>query len=518
MPLESGQLIDDRYRLTEKLGEGGMGVVWKAEDHRVGDDVVIKTPLAVGNPEILKRFGAEAKAMRRYSAGNPNILDIQDIGQIDGMPYYAMRYLPGGSLRDRCPPVGSTAQPTNDDASLAWLPTIARALDFLHSKGTVHRDVKPENVLFNECGDAYLVDFGIVKSPSDATTMTQADHSPGTLAYMPMEVLMGQTTVDGKIDQYALAVTLYETLTGIRPHSGATSVAVYESIRSGHTPLHQVHPEVSEPASAVMDRALSSEPEKRFGSCVEFADAFCHAIAEPSPKPADPTVKPAEVSVPQSMPVSLLQTATTAEKRNGGDQREKLPWWTRVVRAIVAALAGILSGWLAGFSMMIWNENLLPDIESDFPEIMIATIALLLIPGVAFWSLKGSRGRVWLTLAGSLFGTLVLALVIPFSRGPDDFLKTMPATVLGCLGAFAFPRLLKHWYSDKTEKIELALTKRLVTNILALVAVSLVTIAMAALLSGTSIYRDAPWVFALPLAIYLLFLGGYQVIARRRAR
>ena len=103
MTLKPNQIIDKRYKVTEHLGQGGMGTVWKAVDQQAGGDVVIKMPLDDRNPIVLQRFGNEAKMMRQHSTGNPNILDIQGMGDIDGVPYYVMRFLPGGSLEDRCP-------------------------------------------------------------------------------------------------------------------------------------------------------------------------------------------------------------------------------------------------------------------------------------------------------------------------------------------------------------------------------------------------------------------------------
>ena len=254
--LKPDQIIDKRYKVTEHLGQGGMGVVWKAIDQQAGGEVVIKMPLDDSNPTVLQRFGNEAKMMRTHSMGNQSILDIQGMGDIDGIPYYVMRFLSGGSLEDRCPIVDDQGQPDFRPESYEWLTTIAKALDFLHSKDVLHRDVKPANILFNESGDAYLVDFGIVKTPLEASSFTSAptaaNTSPGTIEYMPPEVLAGEVgMISGLGDQYALAVTLYEMIAGERPFTGPTETAIYRAIENGPQPLTNVKHSMPSLASEV---------------------------------------------------------------------------------------------------------------------------------------------------------------------------------------------------------------------------------------------------------------------------
>lgn len=285
MKLIPDQIIDKRYKVIKRLGQGGMGEVWKALDQQAGGDVVIKMPLEGSNHTVLDRFANEAKMMREHSMGNPNILDIQGMGNIDSIPYYVMRYLAGGSLEDRRPIVDEQGQPDFRPESYEWLMTIAKALDFLHSKNVLHRDVKPGNIMFNESGDAYLVDFGIVKTPLEASSFTSAptaaNSSPGTVEYMPPEVLAGQIeTLSGLGDQYALAVTLYEMIAGRRPFTGPTETAIYHAIERGPTPLTEIKTGIPQSASAVVTRVLRSDPERRFKTCREFALAFLSALEE----------------------------------------------------------------------------------------------------------------------------------------------------------------------------------------------------------------------------------------------
>ena len=367
MIIQPGNRIDNRYVVQEKLGQGGMGAVWKATDSRVGDEVVLKLPLNHNDPEILRRFGEEARTMRRFSLDSTNILDIQDIGNIDGVPYYVMRYLSGGSLRDWQLPTRDERNHVGDGTVFRWLSSIAMALDFIHSEGCLHRDIKPENILFNRRGVAYLVDFGIVKTPVEATTMTQADQSPGTLAYMPPEVLLGEQEISGKADQYALAVTLYEVLAGHRPYSGATSVAVYQSIDAGHRPLCEVNADISASASLALDRALSSQSTDRYDHCQQLADAFIAGLTSgpvmattvkpkrtsPARKKSDPPVVASVVkNTSPPNPANQADSNLTAGGNNISATEK-----SKVARALTISAVATVAASIFVAAIIFWQET-----------------------------------------------------------------------------------------------------------------------------------------------------------------
>ena len=278
--LTTGQLVEGRYKIIEKLGEGGMGAVWKAIDTKLDDEVVIKLPLNHLDQEILRRFGHEAKAMRKYSLDCPHILNIQDVGSLGEVPWYVMRFLPGGSIRDQALTPDQSGSLQWNAESFTWLTQIASALDYLHRRECFHRDVKPENILFSSDGVSYLVDFGIVKNATETTTMmTEQGKAIGTLAYMAPETLEGEGFT-GQSDQYALAVTLYESISGNRPFSGTTYFSLFKSIQKGHHKLSELHSSVSSAASQVIDQALSQQPADRFGSCGEFAARFIDGLSD----------------------------------------------------------------------------------------------------------------------------------------------------------------------------------------------------------------------------------------------
>ena len=295
MKLKPDQIIDNRYKIIERLGKGGMGEVWKATDQQLDDEVVLKMPLVNSDPAILQRFATEARLMRRHSTGNPNIVDIQGVGDIDGTPYYVMRYLSGGSLEDRSPLVDANA-PEFITETFEWLLSIGKALDYLHGSGVLHRDVKPANIIFNRSGDGYLADFGIAKNPTEVTAFTQISTatgvSPGTFGYMAPEVLRPDPDIPatGAVDQYALAVTLYESIAGKRPYAATNLIELYIQTQEGCPPLCDSIPDLPESASGALMKALSASPDDRFSSCRQFAETF---LAGLSGKIASSVVPPA---------------------------------------------------------------------------------------------------------------------------------------------------------------------------------------------------------------------------------
>ena len=200
-----------------------MGFVYRAQDANLNTPVVIKVPrrAMLDDPQFVERFEREIRSLVTLS--HPHIVKITEVGQHEGIPFAVMQFLAGGDLEGRRPQDKAGRPRAVSPAALSgWLPEVAGALDFVHSKGLVHRDVKPRNVLFDTDGHAYLSDFGVAKvirdaeSGGDAASMTGTGMIVGTPEYMAPELVMGQE-ITGRVDQYALAVTVYELLAGRRP-------------------------------------------------------------------------------------------------------------------------------------------------------------------------------------------------------------------------------------------------------------------------------------------------------------
>ncbi len=278
------KIADERYKILAQLGEGGMGTVFRAYDMRLETEVVIKCPLVQSLDEAFRqRFEREIRSLVRLS--HPHVVRVLDVGRHDDIPFFVMQYLAGGSLKSRIYPGNGSPQPQSPRSLKKWLPQIAAALDFTHQQNYVHRDVKPANILFDEHGNAFLSDFGLTRVLADQKEtfeqqqLTESGHFVGTVHYVSPEAVMGRE-VDGRADQYSLAIAVYESLTGVLPFTGPTSSAVLVKQTSQRAaPLHERVKELPPELSEVLGQALSKRAAQRFATCDEFAEAVlehCH--------------------------------------------------------------------------------------------------------------------------------------------------------------------------------------------------------------------------------------------------
>jgi serine/threonine-protein kinase len=276
----------DRYRIQRELGQGGMAVVYLAEDFRHGRQVAIK----VLHPELSAvlggdRFLAEIKVTA--SLQHPHILGLIDSGDADGLLYYVMPYVAGESLRVRL----ARERQLPVEEALRLSREVASALDYAHRKGVVHRDIKPENILLQD-GAALVADFGIALAVHQAggSRMTQTGMSLGTPAYMSPEQAMGEREIGPRSDVYALGAMTYEMLAGEPPFTGPNSQAIVAKVLTEPPPpLRPKRPTVPPAAEAAILTALQKLPADRWGSAHEFSDALAGAGAQRSqPVPTVP--------------------------------------------------------------------------------------------------------------------------------------------------------------------------------------------------------------------------------------
>jgi serine/threonine protein kinase len=199
---------------------------------------------------------------------HPNIVPIIDAGDAEGVLYTVMPYMPGGSISDRI--VGG-ARPATEVASV--VAQAATALDYAHRRGIVHRDVKPDNILFDEDGHALVTDFGIAEARSQGR-LTASGRAMGTPHYMSPEQAMGKL-VDGRSDVYSLGILMYEALVGFPPFDGPDAFAVgYKQVHEPVVPPVQVNSEIPAPINDIVMRCLAKSPADRFARANELADAL----------------------------------------------------------------------------------------------------------------------------------------------------------------------------------------------------------------------------------------------------
>lgn len=264
------------YELQEMLGQGGMGVVYRAHHSKMKRDVAVKILPAnnAASETHLKRFLREAEITALLE--HPHIVPIYDYGALNQLNYVVMRLLTGGSLTERMQAWGAGTSPRpSPDEIVKLFKDIASALDYAHSKGAIHRDIKPGNVMFDDTGNVFVVDFGLVKLVDAArSVLTGSGIILGTPAYMAPEQWKDEPLTPS-IDQYALAVLLFTAVTGVLPFDADTPYELMQ-MHCYHDPppAYLKRDDIPLSASKVLERALSKKPADRYLTVTEFIQAF----------------------------------------------------------------------------------------------------------------------------------------------------------------------------------------------------------------------------------------------------
>ena len=264
------RLVQGKYEVGRLLGKGGMGAVFLAQDLTLEREVAIKVlpPDFSTDPQVIKRFQQEAKTAAKLD--HPNIIPIYRVESEAGINYFVMKYISGTSLEDLL----DTKQPLTDDYVQRILWEAACALGHAHSRGVVHRDVKPANIMFDHDGRVMLTDFGISKALQSAGGLTGTGMIIGTPHYMAPEQAKGQP-VDGRADQYSLGVVGYRLLAGALPFSGdSVHTILYKHIFEEAPRLSGLQQNAPRDLTDAIQRALSKEPTQRFPTMEEFATAL----------------------------------------------------------------------------------------------------------------------------------------------------------------------------------------------------------------------------------------------------
>ncbi len=262
-----------RYQIKEKLGMGGMSVVYRALDTESDRDVALKILHIhmADDDNLVRRFRREAQIAKHLQ--HPHIIRIYDYGEVKQRPYITMQFMTGGSLAQLF------ARPVKIklDGAVQLLKIIGSALDYAHQQGVVHRDLKLENILLDEHYQPILSDFGIAHL-SEATRLTSTGQRFGTPLYMSPEQARGVRALDYRSDLYSLAVMTYLMATGYFPFSGGDSLVILNQHLNMYPPLPtQLNPQLPPEVNRVLLRGLGKNPEDRYESATAFVDAFAEA-------------------------------------------------------------------------------------------------------------------------------------------------------------------------------------------------------------------------------------------------
>jgi serine/threonine protein kinase len=355
--------LAERYELSSKIGSGGMGTVWQANDKSLGRDVAVKIlhEGLASDAIFAERFRREAKAAA--SLAHPNVVTVYDTGEDDGVPFIVMELQAGESLHTRLHREG--ALPAEDVARIGR--SILSALEHAHSRGLIHRDMKPANVLLDATThEAKVVDFGIAKGIEDTGGgLTRTSGLIGTAAYLSPEQVSGKNAMP-ESDLYAVGCLLYACLVGEPPFGGGSPVAVAMShVRDPVPPLLDRRPDVPQDFEAVIMRALEKDPARRFSSAEEMNEAIASTGLDTMPA-REPTLFDA--------PTAVAAAQTVAEPWEGGSVRTA---GTEVIQrpsqkgpgALAALTAFLIAAAIAALTV-IWLQNRDPGtLQAPLPSI-----------------------------------------------------------------------------------------------------------------------------------------------------
>ena len=248
------------YKILEKIGEGGMGVVYKAHDLKLDRDVALKflPPHLLKSPQDVARFQQEAKALSTLN--HPNIATIHDIEQPEGQKFLDLEYIPGGTLRTRVSELASSGKQLDLRLVLEYAVQILEGLAHAHKRGIIHRDLKTDNIMVTEDGRVKITDFGLAKfwnRPADEK------HAAGTIAYMSPEQVRNEE-IDQRSDIFSFGILLFELITGKLPFRGEHDAALgYSILNEPHLRVKTLRGDTPDQLDSLIDRCLNKDRQKR---------------------------------------------------------------------------------------------------------------------------------------------------------------------------------------------------------------------------------------------------------------
>ncbi len=349
-----GTVVDGRYRIVRRIARGGMAAVYEAVDERLDRPVALKimNSALAEDPDFVARFRREARAAAQLS--HPHVVSVFDQGDSDGLPYLAMEYVPGRTLRD----VLRDYQVLSPAQALTILDPVLEALSAAHDAGFVHRDVKPENILISDDGRVKVTDFGLARAVTNVTSATQG-MLIGTVAYLsPEHVERGEA--DARSDVYGAGICLFEMVTGQVPFAAENPLTVaYQHVNADVPAPSSIRRDVPPDVDALVATATRRDAAMRYPDCRAFlADVRRVRKTLPPPKPLaketqDTLIVTEELALAAAAgvtpPPAVTARPVSTEERSGGQpprrRRRGRGWIIAIVLLLLAAGGAAAAGW-----------------------------------------------------------------------------------------------------------------------------------------------------------------------------
>jgi serine/threonine-protein kinase len=379
MDLAPGQLLG-QYRITSKIGEGGMGAVYKADQPSIPRTVVIKVLSAAFSEyaDARDRFRRELDMITRLE--HPHILPVYDFGEVDGNPYIVMRFMTGGTLQDRL-----QRRNLGRSEAIRLLEQIALALDFAHDQGIIHRDLKPGNVLLDESGNGYLADFGLAKSVGGTRDLTATGSVLGSPAYMSPEQARGDK-LDRRSDVYSFTVLTYQALSGHLPFDSDDAWGyITKHLSEAPAPIRKYAPDLSAAVEDVLATGLAKDREARPARATDLISVVREAMSAPAGERRATTQVSTRAGVAASASApsqTILGPAAPGAAPVAATRRSQPAWkWLAIVASVVFGLL-VVGGLLAGI-LYLGRDTLFGPKVSSYP--VGDSPRALLLSGQSLW-------------------------------------------------------------------------------------------------------------------------------------
>ena len=379
--------IGQQYEVEQEIGRGGMSVVFRARDRRLNRLVAIKVlpPELAYDPAIRTRFTREAQTAAQLAHGH--IVPIYDVGEKDGVAHFVMALVTGGNLAELL--AREPRQPIEEARRI--LREIADALAYAHTRGVIHRDIKPDNILLDAAsGRAMVSDFGIARAIEAGTRLTVTGAAVGTPTYMSPEQAMGERDIDGRSDIYSLGVIGYQMLTGRVPFAAGNPMALLlKHVGERPRPISELRPDVPRGLRDAIDRALLKEPEERWPTATSLRDALAVADA-----PAKRVFSPKSLQAAPGGGGIVIEPAHLASFTP--EQRQDIRLWhgrihildrIKAMRGYTVLTAAAVVGGIVGFVAGV----------SDAPPLVLSPIVSIYF-GTKWWLRAQSLRRSGLKL------------------------------------------------------------------------------------------------------------------------